>query len=82
MAKIDRLLRVTFTAFAALAALTFGRACTRSAKFKQIWLCFCLLATLAACGNKENNQPATPEIEIEETSEIETNYFPPSTVTW
>ncbi len=31
---------------------------------------------MAACGNKGDNQPAIPEKEIAETSEIETNYFP------
>ena len=35
-------------AFAALIALTSGRACSRSAKLKQVWLCSCLLAALAA----------------------------------
>ena len=76
MEKNFQQLRTTFTAFATLTALTSGRTCSRPAKFKHVWLCACLLAVMAACGNKGDNQPATPEKEIAETSEIETNYFP------
>lgn len=62
-------------ALAALIISTLGRACSRTAKFKHVWLCSCLLATLAACGNKVNDQPADSKTETSEEN-IETNYFP------
>ena len=58
-------------AFAALIALTSGRACSRSAKLKQVWLCSCLLAALAACGNKQAAAPETESSEV--TNEVVTN---------
>ena len=41
------------SAFAVLLTLTFGRACSRSAKLKHVWLCSCLLAALTACNSNE-----------------------------
>ena len=58
-------------AFAALIALTSGRACSRSAKLKQVWLCSCLLAALAACGNKQAAAPETESSKV--TNEVVTN---------
>ena len=57
--------------FAALIALTSGRACSRSAKLKQVWLCSCLLAALAACGNKQTAAPETESSKV--TNEVVTN---------
>ena len=75
MAKIVKLLKVSFIAFVAPIASTFSQACSLSAKLKHVWFCSCLIAALAACGNKENKQPAAPETETVETI-IETTYFP------
>jgi len=47
------------SAFAALLALTFGRACSRSAKLKHVWLCSCLLAALTACYNGNQQKAET-----------------------
>ena len=63
-------------AFTAKIALTFGRACSRSAKLKHVWLCSCLLAVMAACGNKQSAAPAeSGEASNEVTFEVAKNYF-------
>ena len=63
-------------AFAAMITLTFGRACSRSAKLKHVWLCSCLPAALSACGNKQAVAPAGgDEASNEVAFEVAKNYF-------
>ena len=67
--------KVLFT-FAAMIALTFGRACLRSAKLKHVWLCSCLLAAVAACDNKQAVAPTEgDEASNEVVFEVAKNYF-------
>ena len=72
MIKIKKIL----FAFAAMIALTFGRACSRSAKLKHVWLCSCLLTALVACGNKQVAAPAEGNGASNEAAfKVAKNYF-------
>ena len=63
--------------FATLVGLTFGRVYSRSARLKRVWLCSCLLATLAACGNKQvSTRSSEGNAESSEIAfEVAKNYF-------
>ena len=63
--------------FATLVGLTFGRAYSRSVRLKRVWLCSCLLAALAACGNKQEATPTSVgNVENTEVAfEVAKNYF-------